>query len=70
MSTGELISEINKLPVNERLVLIEQTIKAIRREEKKEQRKHAVELLYDDYMNDKELTAFTDLDQEDFYEAR
>jgi len=26
--------------------------------------------LYDDYKNDKELTIFTQLDFEDFYEAR
>ncbi len=26
--------------------------------------------LYDDYMNDKELTVFTSLDIEDFYEIR
>ncbi len=34
--------------------------------EKKDQLAHAVEVLYDDYMNDPELTAFTILDQEDF----
>jgi len=34
--------------------------------EKKDRLVHAVELLYDDYMNDPELTAFSILDQEDF----
>lgn len=32
--------------------------------------KAAVESLYNDYKSDKELTAFTDLDKEPFYEAR
>jgi hypothetical protein len=30
----------------------------------------AADRLYSDYMNDKELTAFTQLDCEDFYEPR
>ena len=30
----------------------------------------AVDLLFDDYKNDKELTVFTQLDQENFYETR
>lgn len=32
--------------------------------------KKAAETLYDDYKSDKELTAFTNLDFEDFYEAK
>ena len=35
-------------------------------DEKKYRLAHAVELLYDDYMNDPELTAFSILDQQDF----
>jgi hypothetical protein len=30
----------------------------------------AVEALYDDYVNDKELTAFTSLDFDNFYETK
>jgi hypothetical protein len=35
-----------------------------------QQMKLAARELYGDYKNDKELTAFTQLDLEDFYEAR
>jgi hypothetical protein len=70
MGTSEIITEINKLPVSQRLTLIELTIKNIREEEKKQRRTAAVEKLYDDYVNDPELTAFTSLDFEDFYEAK
>ncbi|HZY36507.1 MAG TPA: hypothetical protein VFE53_07660 [Mucilaginibacter sp.] len=70
MGTSEIIIEINKLPVSQRLTLIELTIKNIREEEKKQRRIAAVEKLYDDYVNDPELTAFTSLDFEDFYEAK
>ena len=39
---------------------------AIKDEEKKERLRIATENLYDDYLNDPELTIFTILDQEDF----
>jgi hypothetical protein len=70
MGTSEIITEINKLPVSQRLTLIELTIKNIREEEKKQRLSAAAEKLYDDYANDLELTAFTILDHEDFYEAK
>jgi hypothetical protein len=70
MGTSEIISEINKLPVSQRLTLIELTIKKIKEEEKKNQLNIAAERLYNDYSNDPELTAFSSLDQEDFYEAK
>jgi len=70
MGTSEIITEINKLPVSQRLTLIELTIKKIREEEKKQKLIASAEILYNDYMNDPELTAFTILDQEDFYEAK
>jgi hypothetical protein len=50
MGTSEIITEINKLS----------------REEKRKHLCISAEILYDDYMNDPELTAFTILDQEDF----
>ena len=70
MGTSEIISEINKLPVSQRLTLIELTIKKIREEEKKERMSAAADELYDDYLNDPELTVFSSLDIEDFYEAK
>ena len=35
-----------------------------------DQMKKAADELYEDYLSDKELTAFTNLDFEDFYETR
>lgn len=70
METKELISEIKKLTVKERLQIIEKTAKTIQLDDEKEQMRKAVDQLYDGYNEDAELTAFTDLDLEDFYEAR
>ena len=70
METKEIINEIKKLSIRERLQIIEKTAKTIQIDDEKEQMKKAADQLYDDYKNDAELTAFTDLDFEDFYEAR
>ena len=70
MGTKELIKEIQQLPVSKRLFVIEQTINSIRELELKDQLVKASESLLNDYRNDKELTALTDLDFENFYEAR
>jgi len=70
MGTSEIISEINKLPVSQRLTVIELTIKKIKEEEKKQRLIASAEILYNDYMNDPDLTALTILDGEDFYEAK
>ena len=70
METNEIISVIKKLSVRERLQIIEKTAKTIQLDEEKEQMRKAADQLYDDYKDDDELTAFTDLDLEDFYEAR
>ena len=70
METKEIISEIEKLTVKERLQIIEKTARTIQMDDEKEQMKIAADQLYDDYKNDTELTAFTNLDLEDFYEAR
>jgi len=70
MSTTEIINEINSLPVNKRLVIIEKALYSIRHEETKNNLKEAADKLLNDYKSDKELTAFSELDFEDFYEAR
>jgi len=51
MGTSEIITQINKLPEEK---------------EKKDQLIASAEILYNDYINDPELTVFTILDQEDF----
>jgi hypothetical protein len=69
MSTAELIKEITKLPIDERLLLVVETIKSIRKSSD-EKTKRAVEIMTDEYKNNKELTALTDLDFEEFYEPK
>ena len=69
MTTENIIRELDKLPLSEKLLVIEHTLKAIRTEKQKSLNA-AVDSLYGDYKNDKELTAFTQLDNEPFYEAR
>ena len=70
METKEVISEIEKLPVRERLQIIAKTARTIQLEDEKEGMRKAADQLYNDYKDDAELTAFTELDLEDFYEAR
>ena len=70
MDTNELIKEIQKLPLSKRIYIIEKTIRSIRKYEDKITTAEAAETLYSDYNSDKELIAFTELDFEDFYEAK
>ena len=68
MSTREILQNIKQLPFNERLSLIEKALKTLY-ESKENQLEKAANTLMADYKNDKELTAFTALDFEKFYEA-
>ena len=70
MRTNEILKEIKRLPVQKRILVIEKAIHSIREQEEKDQINQAVDTLYDDYKNDKELTAFTNIDFDDFYETR
>ncbi len=70
MQTLDLIQEIQRLPLTKRFYVIEETLKSIKKEEMQQQMELAANELYDDYVNDKELTEFTSLDFENFYETR
>jgi hypothetical protein len=70
METEEIIKEIKKLTIKDRLKIIEKTAKTIQDEDEKEQMRKAADQLYSDYKDDADLTAFTALDLEDFYETR
>jgi len=70
MRTNEIIREIQRLPVQKRIYVIEKTIHSIRKQEDTIQLKKAAEDLLVDYKSDKELTSFTTIDFEDFYEAK
>ena len=64
------MQEIFKLPLDKKFFVVEQTLKSIKSEEGNRHLAVAAEVMYGDYTNDKELTAFTGLDFENFYEAR
>lgn len=70
MQTIDLIQEIQRLPLTKRFYVVEETLKSIKKEEMNHQMELAAATLYDDYINDKNLTAFTALDFEHFYEAK
>jgi hypothetical protein len=70
MNTKELIIEIQKLPVRKRIYVIERSIHLIRKQEEENQLRKAADDLYEDYRTDNDLTSFTCLDFENFYETR
>ena len=70
MKTAQLMQEICKLPLDKKFFVVEQTLKSIKSEEGNKHLAVAADALFDDYTNDKSLTAFTSLDFEEFYEAR
>ena len=70
MSQSELVHELNLLGLADRLAVIESVLMTVRREltmsqvlvsPEQAQMKLAADALFDDYANDKELTAFTAL---------
>lgn len=75
MSVVEIENELEQMSNAERLIVIEIATNLIRKNltesgsGKKLSLETAAELLYEDYLNDKELTAFTALDAEEFLEA-
>ena len=70
METREIIRAIRKLPVSKRMLIVERTLKTIRESETRKSMVKAAESLFEDYKNDKELIAFTQLDYEGFYETK
>lgn len=70
MFTTDLIKEIQRLPLTKRVYVVEETLKSIKREESQNQMKLAADELHEDYVNDKELTIFTSIDLDNFYQAK
>lgn len=70
MQTIDIIKEIQNLPLEKIFFLVEELIKAIKMEEISHKMESAVKELIGDYTTDKELTSFTALDFEDFYETK
>ena len=70
MQTSDIIKQISQLSVEEKMLIVEQTVKLIREKEIKGKLTRAVEELREDYYSDKELTVFSEIDFESFYEPR
>ncbi len=81
MTYAEILEALKKLTLAERLALMEAVLHLTREElhqrgqppvgqERTEQLAAAAKALLPDYTADPELTSFTALDSEDFYEAR
>ena len=69
METLEIMRNVNRLSLPQQMLIAERIIHSIRKREQPSL-KTAAERLYADYMTDGNLTAFTQLDCEDFYDAR
>lgn len=70
METKEIIEQIGKLPMEDKMLIVEKTLKSIREKEIKEKMSKAVSDLMEEYKSNRELTAFTEIDFENFYETR
>ena len=69
MKTNDLIKEIQRLPISQRIDLAEKIIHSLKEPYGSEQLAVAADTLIEDYQSDEELTVFTSLDLEGFYEA-
>ncbi len=70
MEISTIIHEIGNLPTNKRMLILEQVIHSLRFNNHEAGLEEAANCLYTDYKNDDDLTAFTRLDCENFYETR
>lgn len=70
MSTQEILRSIAQLTEAEKLFVVEKTISSLLKSSTEQQLKLAATALEEDYRNDVELTPFSSLDLEDFYEAK
>ena len=70
MSTDEIIKEIQRLPIQKQILIIEEIMHSIRKKAEEKQMELAAEALYEDYKKDKNLTAFTGIDFDNFYETK
>ena len=69
METLEIIRNTRRLPLSQQMLVAERIIHSIRQREQAPM-ETAAERLYADYMTDENLTVFTQLDCENFYETR
>ena len=74
MKTSTILKEIKTLPTRERITVIEKTLAMIREESdflpERKKLERAAKLLLKEYKTNRQLTALSVLDKEDFYETR
>ncbi len=70
MKTKEIIEEIEKLDLPHRLYIVEEVLRKIRTQVENKHLETAAEEMKEEYKSDKNLTAFNNIDFEEFYEAR
>jgi hypothetical protein len=80
MTRTDILEELNKLPADERLDIVESALRQLREQflagrlevtaERRERLSIAADALRTAYETDSELTAFTTLDRDDFHAAR
>ncbi len=69
MQTYTIINEIQRLPISKQMYIAEMIIKSVRKKESKNQMEFAAEQLYNEYATNNELTVFTNIDFDNFYET-
>ena len=70
METIDILKQIEQLSIEKKMLIIEKILKSIREKEIKSKMNRAVEDLRHEYFTNKELTTFTDIDFDNFYESR
>jgi len=69
MKTQDIISEIKKLPIHLRRVIIREAISSVREDEGKDGLYKAAEDMAAEYSTNKDLTAFSEIDLNEFDET-
>ncbi|MBL0052951.1 MAG: hypothetical protein IPP29_16270 [Bacteroidetes bacterium] len=70
MEANTIIQEIKKLSIIKPFYILEETLKSIKNDELNNHLELAAESMVSEYTHNKELTAFTALDLEKFYESK
>jgi len=70
MSAAEILEKINQLSSAEKFFIIEKTFKDLLKANSSYQMSIAAEAMENEYKTNTELTAFSNIDFEDFYEAK
>lgn len=67
---SDILKQIEDLPLQDRILVVQKALESLKKKENKGELQRAARELLEEYRTDKDLTAFTDLDLDDFYEPR